>query len=1062
MKMSDWKSIPTGLCALLLVLLPLASPTEVRSERLPIKTYTTADGLGHHFVSRIFPDSRGFLWFCTDGGLSRFDGYEIINYGVEQGLPHPSVTDILETRSGSYWVATGSGVCQFDPTKPFKGQKAGSMFTLYRTGETVYMNQPRRLYEDSAGRLWVGTSDGLFVMDGSNPEDGFRFVELNPVWRPTQFIHVQAIIEDTEGAIWVGTSWGLIKLLPDGNTIHFSIQPSGTVDSVTALMLDREGRLWIGHARAGLIVLMPGPEMAVARPLHAPVPLLAGRKAADSGPQIKLPSAPGEVSHFTTLHGIGSQPVNALIQSANDSVWIGTSGGGITRFDGKQFRTATTAQGLSNNVIPALAEDRSGNIWMASESGAMKLTNSGFTAFTRADGLGPDRIGAIFEDRAGNLCVATGLWNQYVSRFDGEVFTTIRPRLVEQAAYNGWGKGQITLQDRTGDWWVPTGDGLYRYPRVDRPEQLARTNPKAVYTKKDGLPSGNIFRLFEDSRGDIWISTVFPPINGFCRWERTTGAFRSYSDAEDLPPNRSATAFCEDAAGNLWIGFYSGGMARYRAGAFTVFGQEDGLPAGQIRDLHLDQAGRLWVATSIGGTGLIGNPTADIPNLSSLTTDDGLSSNIISSITEDDFGRVYISTSRGIDRLDPATGGIKHYSFADGLPGTTQEVSYKDSKGRLWFGSRDALLQFVPESDSMPAPPQTWISELLIEGDSYPLSSMGENDLTNLEIDSNRNHLQISFFGLGFSVSDRLRYQYRLDGTDQDWSEPTDQRSVILANLSPGTYSFLVRAVNADGISSDAPAAISFRILPPLWQRWWFLALAVLSITAIIYVMYRYRLRQLLEVERVRMRIATDLHDDIGSSLSQIALLSEVIRQQGSKNDPQTTERLIKIARVSRELVDSMSDIVWAINPNRDRVSDLTHRMRRFASDTLTARDIKVRFRAPESDGGIKLGANTRREVFLVFKEAINNIARHSGCGVVDIQVEASSGSMMLQLSDDGKGFAPAAESDGHGLASMRARAESLGGSLEILSGNGQGTTLTLRCPVGRRSSGRPRRLLLI
>lgn len=326
----------------------------------------------------------------------------------------------------------------------------------------------------------------------------------------------------------------------------------------------------------------------------------------------------------------------------------------------------------------------------------------------------------------------------------------------------------------------------------------------------------------------------------------------------------------------------------------------------------------------------------------------------------------------------------------------------------------------------------------------------------------NRNHLQIGFFGLGFSVSDRLRYQYRLNGTDRDWSEPTSQRTVILANLSPGTYRFLVRAVNAYGIVGDAPAAISFRILPPLWQRWWSLALAALAITAIIYAIYRYRLRQLLEVERVRMRIATDLHDDIGASLSQIALLSEVVRQQGGKNDPQTTERLSKIARVSRELVDSMSDIVWAINPNRDSVSDLTHRMRRFASDTLTARDIKVRFRASESDYGVKLGANTRREVFLVFKEAINNIARHSGCGAVDIQIETSSMWLTLHLRDDGKGFAPAAESDGHGLASMQARAEFLGGSLEILSGNSQGTTLTLRCPVGRRSNRRPRRLLLM
>jgi two-component sensor histidine kinase len=455
------------------------------------------------------------------------------------------------------------------------------------------------------------------------------------------------------------------------------------------------------------------------------------------------------------------------------------------------------------------------------------------------------------------------------------------------------------------------------------------------------------------------------------------------------------------------------------------------------------------------GVGLISDPLADRPRLSSLTTDNGLSSNIISSFTEDELGRIYISTSRGIDRVDPTTLKVKRYAFADGLPSTAPEVSYRDRLGRLWFGSRDALLRLITESDSPSAPPQTRISELLIEGDSYPLSSIGEHDLSNLELESDRNHLRVSFFGLGFSVSDQLKYQYRLEGMDRDWGEPTEQRTVILANLSPGPYRFLVRAVNADGTVSETPASISFRILPPFWQRWWFLALVVLAIATGIYTLYRYRLRQLLEVERVRMRLATDLHDDIGASLSQIALLSEVIRQQGNQNDPQTTERLSKIARVSRELVDSMSDIVWAINPNRDSIDDLTHRMRRFASDTLTAREIKVRFSAPESDESTRLGANTRREVFLIFKEAVNNIARHSGCVTVDIQVEASPGWLTLRLEDDGRGFAPSADHDGHGLASMRARAQSLGGSLEVISEDSRGAIVILRCPVGKRSSRR-------
>jgi len=263
---------------------------------------------------------------------------------------------------------------------------------------------------------------------------------------------------------------------------------------------------------------------------------------------------------------------------------------------------------------------------------------------------------------------------------------------------------------------------------------------------------------------------------------------------------------------------------------------------------------------------------------------------------------------------------------------------------------------------------------------------------------------------------------------------------------------------SADGIASAQPAFVSFTILRPFWQRWWFLTLIGLLLAGVAYVVHKYRVNQLLELERVRTRIATDLHDDIGASLSQIAILSEVASQKIELGDQRVEEPLKLIAGNSRELVDSMSDIVWAINPKRDRVRDLSQRMRRFASDMFTARNINLQFHAPNEKQDLKVGTDVRRQVFLIFKESVNNAVRHSGCTRAEVHLRISGNKLTLRVRDNGKGFRENGESNGHGLASMRDRAIELGGSLEITSANGDGTTVLLSVPIdGRQMWRRPK-----
>jgi signal transduction histidine kinase len=258
-----------------------------------------------------------------------------------------------------------------------------------------------------------------------------------------------------------------------------------------------------------------------------------------------------------------------------------------------------------------------------------------------------------------------------------------------------------------------------------------------------------------------------------------------------------------------------------------------------------------------------------------------------------------------------------------------------------------------------------------------------------------------------------------------------------------------VRAVNSDGVFSESPAHFSFTIRQPFWRRWWFLALTGALLTLIAYVLDRYRVARLVELERVRTHIAADLHDDIGSSLSQIAVLSEVLRKQLGPQKAHVSKSISLINRVSQEALDSMSDIVWAINPQQDHLSDLVRRMRRVASEMLPARDIEFTFNVPTARSDLRVGADVRRQVFLMFKETINNMVRHSRCKVAKIELKIEGTWLVLTVADNGKGFDPIQVCEGNGLVSLRRRASSLGGESSVSSRPGEGTTIRVKIPRG-------------
>lgn len=1004
----------------------------IHAEQLPIKTYTAADGLPRDRIYKVVTDPRGFLWFCTNDGLSRFDGYEFTNYGMQNGLPHRIINDLLITRAGDYWVATDNGVARFNPL----AETAGLKFQPFKSSGRHGAELVDDLYEDSEGTIWATTTNGLHRLRGASGNWQLEYVSLGE--KPDDRIEVGAVLEDTPGVIWVGTGNGLYRRLRDGTVQLFTTEHGLPPGGVRVAYKDRDGTVWLGTA-SGLVHLARG-----------------------VGPNNSIVSRT-----YTTKDGLQGESIYSILRTSIGRFWVATTRG-LSEFsslplpDGGYFLNYSREQGLSDSGISSLAEDQDGNLWLGTESGgAMKLTRHGFISYSETDGLESGRIAAMGEDRNGEFYAITGspgVPSYYVNRHNGKGFQKIRMNLPEGVKPT-WGWNQIVMQDRHGEWWVPTVNGLYRYPAANSLQDLANARPARVYTTGDGLGGDEPFRLYEDSRGDIWIGIITLPAKSFLnRWERNTGIIHNYHTNDISIAISCPTAFREDRSGNLWIGFYTGGLARLRSGRFEVFTKEHGLPAGMIRDLYLDSSGRLWIASSDGGVARVDDPSRDQPVFTTYSKQQGLSSDLITSITEDEAGRIYLGTGIGVDRLDPSTGHIKRYTTADGLANSYVNVSYRDRAGLLWFGTMQGLSSLLLAAEKPSQPPPILIQSLRAAGNALPISELGVTHAGGFEFEAAINRLEIKFLSLSFRPGDVLRYQFMLEGADRDWGAPTDQRAVTYANLKPGSYRFLVRAVNADGGLSAEPATVTFTIIPPVWQRWWFLVLVILLLAAITHLIYRYHTRRLIELERVRTRIATDLHDDIGASLSKIAILSDVAVREVTESP--ATASLGQIADTSRDALDSMSDIVWAVNPQRDHLSDLTHRMRRFAEDLLDARDIDFTFRAPLDERDIHLGADLRREVYLIFKECVNNLVKHSDCTRAELDLSVNGQWLTFSISDNGSGFKTTDVSTnggmgGHGLANMQRRGQALGGSLSIESEENKGTRVTLKVPLHRKQSWR-------
>jgi signal transduction histidine kinase/ligand-binding sensor domain-containing protein len=1005
--------------------LPLAG------ERLPLRVYSVDDGLAGDEINALLQDSQGFLWIATDSGLSRFDGARFVNYDSRHGLPSPNITALQEGPKGSLLVGTTAGLAWLNPraappARPFSPALTGAL-RFHRVGILLADGSATWLTD-------VGAGSALFRFEKLPLQDVPGKVRPS---NDSVASAVTALAADGQGGFWVGGPGGLHHLLAGGQWLDPPPQMPAGWSAIEGLLLDHHQRLWVVSGGGLSVVATAPPGRSGA----------GGESHPACGAPGHLPSAAGEVCRIE-LAELGARLSGRMKESRDGTIWMAADTGVVT-FDGERFRGYSRANGLPPGLVTAIAEDRDGEIWIGTRSrGLVRLARSGFSTFDAPDTLAGLSASQLLEDRQGEV-IAWESSRQHgeLAVFDGGRFQDVTPAALIRSGAQWRGRNQVAVAAPDGELWLAAVDGLWRLPAVDRSSSWRDRVPQL---RKAPAEMGELNRIFRDSRGTLWVGSLGSPDPArglaaitLARWDEANG-YRGVAAVERY--GRGApSAFAEDRAGNLWIGFSGGGLVRLRGDVADLYLPDDGVPLGGVSDLLVDRQGRLWVASSIGGACRV-EQLAGKPRFVSYNTAQGLSTDRVLCLAEDASGLLYLGHGKGIDVLDPATGHVHQLGVADGLPTSTVTSALRARDGSLWFGTPSGPVRYQPSLQRASAAPTVLMSALRLGGVPIALPPLGAHDLAGFELAADRNQVEAEFTGISFRSGDGLRYQYRLAGTSTPWSLPRTGRSVLLGNLASGTYRMEVLAVTPDDVVSSSPATLSFTILRPVWQRWWFILLSTLTLAGLVLAVHRQRVARVVELERMRTRIAADLHDDLNSSLARISILSEVGRRQLEPEEQSATTTLANIGETARELMEATGDMVWAIDARHDDLNSLLARIRRFAGDLLSSRGVEVACSPPLPTNQVRLPPEARRELYLVLKEALHNAARHASARRVWIEVGVVDTRVVAEVRDDGVGFATAA-GDGHsgnGLRNLRERARRMGGILTVDSAPGAGTRVRL------------------
>jgi ligand-binding sensor domain-containing protein/signal transduction histidine kinase len=976
------------------------------------------------------------LWLATLGVLAfpaRGANFVTRVWLRENGLPQNTVTALLQARDGYLWIGTYDGLARFD----------GMRFVCYDSANTPEMADSRvtSLFEDKDGSLWIGHETGELTV---RAQGKFHAVSLKIRWPKKKIIGIGAdekgdvwllsndgllarvkdglvltpeagmvsdVVEMTESAqgdIWVARA-GRVSRLRNGRIIPLEFSEGLTNHTVTAIAASRDGGVWmtvnrhLRKWREGAWAEDRGPSPFEAAPL---LQLLEGRAGellgATSDHGFAIVSPQGEVSSYNRASGFCSDWVTALCEDREGNFWAGTGGGGLAMLRESNVRTVSPPDGWQARPVLSVVCDESNAMWAGTEgAGLYRLKDGVWTNFSVTAGLVNPYIWSLAEDTGGRLYA--GSWGAGLFEQEGNAFATpaglagiLTPMPALCAA-------------RAGGLWIGTGDGLLRYDAEGK---------TTWYGRDDGAVKRDIRCVLESRAGDVWFGTA-----GEGLFRLQAGGLRQFRKADGLPGN-FVNCLREDGDGSIWIGT-SDGLCRFKDGQFATIGMRQGLPDNVICDIEDDGLGSLWMS-SYNGIFRVSKAELEPPGGGPVTA----------------VRCQALGIAEGLPTLEATSGGCR------------------TKNGELWFSTGRGLVVIDPPAQKINRrPPPVLIEALLVDNQLVGEPAPPEG----VKIPPGRHRVAFQYAGLSFTAPEKVRFKHRLDGLDADWVDAAAERTTEYPYIPPGYYTFRVLACNNDGVWNETGATLAFTVLPHFWQTVWFSVAGVTGLASLAgagaWYGTRRRMRRKVEflerqraVERERTRIAKDIHDDLGASLTRINLLSQSARREMA-DPPQTAKNLDQICVTARQLTRAMDEIVWAVDPQHDTLDSLATYLGKLIHELMSDSGIRCRLDFPMQLPPWAVTAEVRHNLFLAFKEALHNVLKHSGASEVRIRFTLEAGGLVINITDNGRGFDPAAAGAAarprrNGLVNMRQRLDEIGGRCEITGEPGGGTRVTFVLPA--------------
>ena len=996
----------------------------------------------HFHVIRLLQRHRSFAGLlCLGVGIAQAQQVSTSPYytvqrweagAAEDGLPQNTVTAVVQTKDGYLWVGTYGGLARFD----------GLHFTVFNDNNSPGLASSRvtSLFEASDGILWIGHESGEV---SSYRQGHFQVAEFKANWSGGK---IEDLATDAAGDIWLLNSDGLLARFRDGLVLT---PESGTATKVVELARSRDGKIWVGR--------------------NGRVSELRDQKL------VPLPFAEADANHYVT--GIGVSQDNGLWVVLGEEVRKWKDGSWVEELGGVPWPLKPV-----HNVI----ETQSGALAISSSDSGLLLLQGGTGAssvFNRTNGFPSDWVTALCEDREGNLWAGTG----------GAGLAALRPGVIQTVSPRDEWLGRAVLSVYPGSddsLWVGTeGAGLYRL----RNSQWDR------FAEDRGIDVPYVWSVVEDGQDRLWIGTwnggartlqgdhfeVAPGLEAFNApvtallqaregglWMGTGAGLMHYNAGKYVWPGQGehsgaadVRAIAQSRDGTVWFGTSGSGLGRLKAGRIQWFHKADGLASEYVGCMQFEDDDTLWIGTLGGGLNRFKNGRFTTVGLKQ-----GLPNEFIGHIEDDGLGFFWISTHNGIIRvarskLNACADGkisdvfFRTFGLNDGLPTLNcssglQAAGCKTADGHIWFSTSRGLVAITPGNvRTNQIPPPVVVEVMLLDEQPVPLT---HSTAEKLLVPPGRHRIEFQFSGLSFIASERIEFKHRLINWEDDWVNSGTKRAINYNYLPPGEYEFEVAARNNDGVWSKRNALVAFTVLPFFWETPWFrivfAAALVAGATSIVWFEMRRRMHSQLEslerqrgIENERARIAKDIHDDLGSTLTRITMLSDPARGAG-EGTTSYAANLNQIHTAARELTRSMDEIVWAINPQHDTLESLMAYLEGFAQESLGTAKVRCRLEVPLHFPVLPLTAEARHNLFLAFKEALHNAVKHSGATEVRIIAGINPSEFTLILQDNGCGFSPV-EADqngfGNGLVNMCRRLAKIGGQCKIESVPGRGTNIT-------------------